>query len=185
VFLGQLSPKHYKLKKAPVLMMIPMIILSGLTVLFGIFPNIVLRIISRIQTSVGLPGLQFDGTRIVGTNGTLDPTLIVVIFGIGFAIALILFLLHPKSRKVELMDTYTASEFIYTPELLHYSHSFYAPFERLYDKAPDTSKWYKAILKKVVEIGNLVSYSFFSSKPRITVFWIVIVTIALLWGGSV
>ena len=48
VFLGQLSPKHYKLKKAPVLMMIPMIILSGLTVLFGIFPNIVLRIISRM-----------------------------------------------------------------------------------------------------------------------------------------
>ncbi len=185
VFLGQLSPKHYDLKKAPVLMVIPMIILSGLTVLFGVFPNIILRIISKIQTSVGMDGLQFEGTRIVGNNGSLDPTLIVVIFGIGFVIALVIFLLHPKSKKVDLMDTYTASEFIYTPELLHYSHSFYAPFERLYAKAPDTSKWYKAILKKVSEIGGFVSYAFFSSKPRIAVFWIVVAVAALFWGGSV
>jgi len=184
VFLGQLSPKHEKLKEAPVLMIIPMVVLSLVTVLFGVVPNFVLRIFSGIETSVGMKGLALSGTQIKGTNGLLDPTLIVIIFGVGFVIALLLFIIHPKSRKVELMDTYTASEFIYTPELLHYSHNFYAPFERLYAKAPNTEKWYGWVLKKIDELGRLVSYSFFSYKPSTIVFWIMIMTIGLLlWGG--
>ena len=185
VFLGQLSPRHYKLKEAPVGMIIPMAILSVITLFFGVLPNSALRIISRIQTSVGMQALELDGTKIIGSNGSLDPTLIVIVFGIGFVIALILFLIHPKSRKVELMDTYTASEFIHTPERLHYAHSFYAPFERLYQNAPDSAKWYKAVLKKISEIGELTTYAFFGSKARNAVFWVMVVTIALLWGGSV
>ena len=136
------------------------------------------------MTSVGMEGLQFEGTQIIGYNGNLDPTLIFIIFGVGFVIAMILFLTHPKSRKVDLMDTYTASEFIYTPELLHYSHNFYAPFERLYENAPSTEKWYGVLIKKIDEIGRLASYSFYSFKPSTNVFWIVITAIILLWGGS-
>lgn len=184
VFLGQLSPKHEKVKEAPFLMQLPMWILTILTLVFGIFPNVVLRVISKIQVAVGMEGLQLDGNKIIGTNGVIDPTLIVVIFGLGFAIAFVLFIIHPKSRKVELMDTYTASEFIYTPELFHYSHSFYAPFERLYEKALSSATWYMALIKKIDEIGRLVSHSFFSYKPSTAVFWIAVMTIALLWGGS-
>ena len=184
VFLGQLSPKHEKVKEAPFLMQVPMVILSLLTLAFGIFPNYILKPISSIITSVGMEGLNLDGLIIKGTNGVLNPSLIALVFGIGFVIALIIFVIHPKSRKVELMDTYTASEFIYTPELLHYSHDFYAPFERLYANAPSTAKWYNVLIKKIDEIGRLVSYSLFSSKPRTAVFWMVCATIVLLWGGS-
>ena len=183
VFLGQLSTKHKDVKEAPALMQIPMIILSGITILFGILPNLVLRVISNVQTSVGIEPLILEGTRIQGSNGVIDPTLIVIIFGIGFLIALILFLLHPKSRKVDLMDTYTASEFIYTPELLHYSHDFYAPFERLYAKAPKTQTFYNAVVKKVEELGRFVNYAFFSYKPGTVIFWIAAVVSMLLWGG--
>ena len=183
VFLGQLAPKHEKVKEAPVLMVIPMVILSLLTVFFGVVPNIALKVFSSIQKSVDMEGLKLDGTKIIGNNGTLDPSLIVIIFGVGFAIAMILFLIHPKSRKVKLMDTYTASEFIYTPELLHYAHNFYAPFERLYEKVPNTEKWYGVLVKKIDELGRLVSYSLFSYKPSTAILWIMITTIILLWGG--
>ncbi len=183
VFLGQLSPKHKEVKEAPVLMQIPMIILSLITIGFGILPNIVLKVISGVQTSAGLEGLTLNGTQIQGSNGVIDPTIIVMIFGLGFLIALILFLIHPKSRKVDLMDTYTASEFIYTPELLHYSHSFYAPFERLYAKAPKTETFYNAVVKKIEELGRFVSYAFFSFKPGTVILWIAIVVSMLLWGG--
>jgi formate hydrogenlyase subunit 3/multisubunit Na+/H+ antiporter MnhD subunit len=184
VFLGQLSTKHEKLKEAPVLMIIPMVILSLVTVLFGVVPNMVLKIFSGIETSIGMKGLQLSGTQIKGTNGILDPTIIVIMFGFGFVIAMILFLIHPKSRKVELMDTYTASEFIYTPELLHYASNFYAPFERLYEKAPNTEKWYGAVIKKIEELGLLVSYSLFSYKPNTVILWISAMIIGLLvWGG--
>lgn len=183
VFLGQLSKKHESVKEAPVLMQIPMILLSLLTLVLGIFPNLVLREISKVMIAAGMDGLVLDGTRIQGSNGTLDPTLIAVIFALGFVIALVLFLIHPKSRKVDLMDTYTASEFIYTPELLHYAHDFYAPFERLYEKAPRTETFYDALAKKLSELGRLTSYAFFSYKPGTVIFWISIMTISLLWGG--
>ncbi|MHB1484961.1 MAG: proton-conducting transporter transmembrane domain-containing protein [Saccharofermentanales bacterium] len=179
VFLGQLSPRHQKIKEAPVLMQIPMILLSLLTLYFGVFPNTVLKTISNIMTGVGLEGLKLEGTKIIGTNGSIDPTLIFIIFGIGFAIAFVLFLIHPKSRKVDLMDTYTASEFIYTPELMHYSSNFYAPFERMYEKAPKTITFYRALIKKVDEFGRFASYTFFSFKPGTAIFWIAVVIIAL------
>lgn len=184
VFLGQLSTKHEKVKEAPVLMQIPMILLSLVTLLFGVMPNIALRVISQVQTSVGLQGLTLDGTRIEGSNGVLDPTLVTIVFGVGFVLALVLFLLHPKSRKVGLMDTYTASEFIWTPELLHYAHDFYAPFERLYNRAPRTESFYKILVKKIDEIGRLASYAFFSYKPGTVILWIALMTVSLLWGGA-
>lgn len=184
VFLGQLAPKHEKVKEAPTMMMVPMIILTLLTLFFGILPNSALKVIGTIQSAVGIESLQFDGTKILGVNGTLDPALIVIIFGIGFVIAMIIFLVHPKSRKVDLMDTYTASEFIYTPELLHYAYDFYAPFERLYSNAPSCNKWYAVLVNKIVEIGRLVSYSFYSSKPNTTVIWIALTTIVMMLGGN-
>ncbi|MEX1377706.1 MAG: proton-conducting transporter membrane subunit [Eubacteriales bacterium] len=184
VFLGQLSPKHENVKEAPFFMQLPMVVLSLLTLAFGIFPNYILQPISDIMTSVGMEGLSLNGLVIKGSNGVLNPSLVTLIFAIGFVIALIIFIIHPKSRKVDLMDTYTASEFIYTPELLHYSHDFYAPFERLYENAPSTAKWYNMLIKKIDETGRLVSYSLFSSKPRIAVFWAVFATIVLLWGAS-
>ena len=184
VFLGQLSTKHENVKEAPALMMLPMILLSLITLFFGVVPNVALGVISRVQTSLGLPGLTLEGTKIIGSNGVLDPSLITVIFAIGFVVALILFVLHPKSRKVGLMDTYTASEFIWTPELLHYAHDFYAPFERLYNKAPRTESFYRIIERKIEELGRLAAYTFFSYKPGTVVFWIAVVTVSLLWGGA-
>ncbi len=185
VFLGQLSTKHKDVKEAPALMIIPMAILSLITLAFGVFPNFVLSIISKIQTSVGLPGLQLEGTRIIASNGAIDPTLVVGIFGLGFVIAMIIFIVHPKSRKVDLMDQYTASEFIWTPELLHYATDFYAPFERLYEKAPRTETFYNALVKKIAEIGGFVSYALFSFKPGTAVFWVAVVIAAVLWGGAI
>ena len=183
VFLGQLSTKHQDVKEAPALMMIPMILLSLASVVFGIFPNTILKVISQVQTSVGLDALTLEGTRIIASNGAIDPTLITMIFGLGFVIAMIIFLRFPKSRKVPLMDQYTASEFIWTPELLHYATDFYAPFERLYQKAPRTENFYGMIVKKVSELGKFASYAFYSYKPGTVLLWAAAVTVAVLWGS--
>lgn len=185
VFLGQLSEKHENVKEAPVLMLIPMIILSLLTLFYGVLPGSLLKVINNILSSVDIAEVSTIGTQIQGSNGILDPTIISMVFGFGFVIALLIFLVLPKSRKVGLMDTYTASEFIYTPELLHYSHNFYAPFERLYEKHPSIVKIYDALVLRVYELGKLVSCSFFRYKPSTTIFWISAVTIVLLWGGRV
>lgn len=182
LFLGQDLPKYKEVKEAPVLMLIPMIVLTLLSVASGVFPTLFIPMINNVMTELGFAQLITSGVQIVGYNGILDAPLIALIFGIGVVIVFGLFLIFPKSRKVGLMDTYTSGEFVYTPELLHYSADFYAPLERLYREEPFVNKIYKAIKLKVEDLGAFVRYFFFTNKPEVTVFWIVIVLLYVVWG---
>lgn len=183
VFLGQPAPKHEDLKEAPLLMLIPMLLLTSITLLVGIFPNTVLSAITQIQTEAGIQLLTLQKTAIMTINGYLDAYHVFVVFAYGFLIALVIYLMLPKSRRVGLMDTYTSAEFIYTPELLHYAHDFYAPFERLYGKHPSTLRFYERGSLKIKEFGRFMEYAFMSHKPAVTLVWIVIfITIAAIGG---
>ncbi len=185
VFLGQLAPKYKELKEAPIFMIIPMVLMTIITLFIGVFPKYVLEMITKVQLEAGLITVPLNGTAIEVFNGYLDAFHVFVVFGFGFAIALVLFLLMPKTRKVDLMDTYTSAEFIYTPELLHYAHDFYAPFERLYDKRPDTLSLYKKVSIKLTELGSFVDYVFMSAKPAVTLMWIILFITTVSIGGMI
>ncbi|MBN2605548.1 MAG: NADH-quinone oxidoreductase subunit M [Bacilli bacterium] len=184
LFLGQEKPQFKGiLKEAPVIMLIPMIVLSGMNLVTGIFPNIFLQFINKVIVELGMAPVVLGTYTIQGTNGILDPLQITIAFGIGVVIAFIIFILLKKSKQVGLMDTYTAGNFIYSEELMHYSVDFYAPIERLYEKhTTHVQDMYKSLENKVKEFGNVVKYFFFTNKPEITVFWILIIIGALLWG---
>ena len=184
LFLGQELPQFKEtIKEAPALMLFPMLVLSVLIVYTGVFPNFFLGFINNVMLESGLSILTLSGYSLTGNNGVLQPALIASAFGIGVAVAFIIFIVLKKSRKVGLMDTYTAGNFIYTEELMHYSLDFYAPLERLYEKYINMTKdFYKKLENKVVDFGRFVKYFFFTNKPEITVFWIVILIIVLLWG---
>ncbi|MBE0600825.1 MAG: hypothetical protein IH607_03495 [Firmicutes bacterium] len=66
---------------------------------------------------------------------------------------------------------------------MHYATDFYAPFERLYQKAPRTENFYRMIVQKVSELGRFASYAFYSFKPGTVLLWVAIVVVAML-GGS-
>jgi len=186
LFLGQKLPIYEKVKEAPFFMVIPMLILSTLSIFFGIFPSYAWKYIDPILKEYGLTRMNPTLFELTGYNGSLNAPLIAGIFGVGVITAFIIFLLLPKSRKVNLMDTYTAGEFIYTPELLHYAKDFYAPLERMYAKHPSILKFYEQLVQKIEELGQFVKYLFFSKKLEVTIFWIVaIITIILVWGGNI
>ena len=184
LFLGQEFPKWAKtMKEAPVLMLVPMLILSGLIIYTGVLPNFFLGFINDVLIESGVTPLVLGSYTVEGTNGVLQPALIAAVFGTGVLIAFIIFIVLKKSRKVELMDTYTAGNFIYTEELMHYSLDFYAPLERLYEQYINITKdFYKKLENKVVTLGRVMKYYFFSNKPEITVFWIIVIIGFLLWG---
>ena len=164
-------------------MLVPMVILSGLIIYTGVLPNFFLGFINDVLIESGVTPLVLGNFTVEGTNGILQPALIAAVFGVGVLIAFIIFILLKKSRKVELMDTYTAGNFIYTEELLHYSLDFYAPLERLYEKYINITKdFYKKLENKVVTLGQVMKYYFFTNKPEITVFWIIVIIGFLLWG---
>ena len=184
LFLGQELPQYKKtIKEAPILMLIPMILLSLLNVVTGVIPNRILQYINGILSDVGLTELGLTDWVITGNNGDLHPALISGIFAFGVGVAFLIFIVLKKSRKVGLMDTYTAGNFIYTEELMHYSVDFYAPLERLYEKYINIMKdFYDNLAHKVKEVGVVLKYFFFTHKPEITVLWIILTMVFLLWG---
>lgn len=184
LFLGQELPQYKKtIKEAPILMLIPMLILSVLNVATGVVPSVILVYINDILSSVGVDTLVLTTWSITGNNGVLQPALISGMFALGVFVAFLIFITMKKSKKVDLMDTYTAGNFIYTEELLHYSVDFYAPLERLYEKYTTIMKdFYKNLAHKVHEFGAVVKYFFFTYKPEIMVLWIIVTMIVLLWG---
>jgi NADH-quinone oxidoreductase subunit M len=184
LFLGQELPQHREhSKEAPYMMLLPMLILSALIIYTGVMPNGILGFINNVMAELGVSALNLGSYTVNGTSGVLQPTLIAGVFGVGVLIAFIIFIVLKKSKKVGLMDTYTAGNFIYTEELMHYSLDFYAPLERLYEKYINiTEDFYKKLENKVVDFGRMVKYFFFTNKPEITVFWIIVIIGFLLWG---
>jgi NADH-quinone oxidoreductase subunit M len=185
LFLGQKLPKHKDVKEVNILMLLPMGIMSMVTFIIGVWPVIVLDYINKVLVSLNIAPIILEGFTIQGFNGTLHPALIAGIFGFGVVLAAIMFFLLPKSRKVGLMDTYTAGEFIYTPELLHYSADFYAPIERLYAKYPKLIDFYKSVVGKIKELGEIGKYLFMRMKPALSVLWLIVILILVMWGELV
>ncbi|KAF2956311.1 proton-conducting transporter membrane subunit [Marinitoga sp. 38H-ov] len=184
--LGQLSPKYKDVKEVPILMQIPLVVLSLLSLLFGVYPGLMLRFIGEIETTLNIKPIVVEGFKVFGPSGQWDSFIVTLVFAGGFIAALILFALLPKSKKVGLMDTYTSSEFIYDPDKYHYSQSFYAPFERMYKNHPSFEKLYEAIAMRVEEFGKLVKTWFFNDNPAYTVFWIsLIITAIIMWGDKI
>jgi len=186
LFLGQEFREYKGVKEAPLLMLIPTFILMGLNVYTGVFPAAILNFINNILGELGYPALSVTASSIINVydgQGILNPALISLVFAVGVTIAFIIFILLKKSRKVTLMDTYTAANFVHDEHLLHYSVDFYAPLERLYEKHTNWMKrFYESLAKKIKEIGNLGKYLFMSKNIGTTMLWIITIIILLLWG---
>ena len=184
LFLGQEFEEYKGIKEAPLLMLIPTFILMGVNIYTGIFPAQILGYINNIILESGYNvGVTVSTFEIQGFNGILNPALISLCFGVGVVVAFIIFILLKKSRKVDLMDTYTAANFVHDSHLLHYSVDFYAPLERLYMKYSNyMTIFYKALKKKVKELGQLSKYLFMNNHVGTTLLWIIGILILLLWG---
>lgn len=183
LFLGQELTEYKKVKEAPLLMLIPTFILMGANTYTGIFPSGIISFINKIVVELGFSPISSTTYDLTGYNGVLNAPLIALVFGVGVLIAFILFVVLKKSRKVTLMDTYTAANFVHDEHLLHYSTDFYAPLERMYAKYTNImTKFYDSLARKVKELGKLAKYLFMSKNISTTIFWMIAILIFLLWG---
>ncbi len=184
LFLGQeLSEYKFKVKEAPLLMLIPTVIIMLLNVYTGVFPGAILGYTNKVIMELGFPAISVTAFIITGFNGVLNPALISLMFGVGVAIAFVIFIVLKKSRKVGLMDTYTAGNFVHDEHLFHYTKDFYAPLERLYEKhSTKMQTFYKSLANKVRELGRLGKHLFMSKYVEVAVVWIIAIIFFLLWG---
>lgn len=130
VFLGSLPEKYEHVKEVPFLMQIPLVLLSLLTIVFGLFPGIPLAAVAKVQVFIGMAPIRFTLTGFPAGTG-LSTLNVVNISGTlvgAFAFAYVLFLLLPKARRISQYDTYAAGQVITKETKYNYSFGFYSFF---------------------------------------------------------
>lgn len=181
VFLGQLKPEHKNIKEAPLPMLIPMMLLTLLTIFWGVFPSNAIGYLNKIADYIGVGQIELTFSRIVALTGEWDSVLVTGVFFVGFIIAILIFMAGKKSKQVDLMDNYTGGDFLYTAELYHFSHRMYRPFDRLFEKTPPMEEWFGALSAKIKESGALLRTLFYPRNPQGYVALVLIVLIGAFW----
>jgi proton-translocating NADH-quinone oxidoreductase chain M len=174
IFLGQLPEKYNNLEKEPFSMQLPIIILSGTIILFGIFPGIPLKVINTIGTSFGFESLNITIWGVSAETGILNTINIFFTVLIAGIISWMLFRAGRRSIPVSQEDSYAAGAYI-PKEKYHYTVKFYNPLYRmiipyLRDVIDEFYYWIANSVKKFCngvrkiytgDVGNYVLYIIF------------------------
>ncbi|OAA28423.1 NADH dehydrogenase [Kosmotoga arenicorallina S304] len=166
VFLGQLKPEHKNVKEAPFIMLLPMGILTLLTIFWGVLPSNAIAYINRLISYTGGKEIQLTFSKIFALTGQWDSVLVTTVFFVGFIIAFIVFILGKKAKQVDLMDTYTGGEYIYTAELYHFVYRMYRSFDRMFQEWPSMENWLTSLSYKIKELGALLRTLFYPKYPQ-------------------
>ncbi|ACR80734.1 MULTISPECIES: proton-conducting transporter membrane subunit [Kosmotoga] len=166
IFLGQLKPQHKNIKEAPIPMLVSMMVLTLLTIFWGILPSNAISFTNKISEQVGIATIKTTFSEIFASTGKWDSIIVVTVFTIGFVIAFVISALAKKPKKVDLMDTYTGGEFIYTAELYHFSYKMYRSFDRMFERWPLMEKWLENTSYKLRELGAFFRSLFYPSSPQ-------------------
>ena len=158
LFLGQEEEETKDVKEAPLSMTVPMIILSILTLLFGVYPGLLLDPISSAMTYLGNFSNTYETSVLFNNWGNLVDmnTVIISIASIFVLVAIIITIVgYKKTRYVTTKDIHTSGEIPTENENLTYAVDFYKPFERALGSVLKPS-----IDKFFTYFGNLLEESF-------------------------
>lgn len=104
-FFGTPSKNTEHVKEAPLTMLIPMGVLSALSVIFGIMPGVPVMVISKILALAGFEAPVYSLFSIKTPLGEWQVGLITIAILLAFALGLVL--LFSGKRKVRYTDAYT------------------------------------------------------------------------------
>jgi len=135
IYLGQLSPRFAKIKPAPPLQSISMILMMLSIYAVGTWPGIFLVPINQALASFTGTALPSDMSAITGVTANINLTMVSAVFLGAFLLVLLFYVLGKPRTHVEPLDTYTSGEdpadWNMTPEQYHYAYRFYEPFEKM------------------------------------------------------
>ena len=157
-FLGQEEKETKDVKEAPLRMTVPMIILSILTLLFGVYPGLLLDPISSAMTYLGNFSNTYETSVLFNSWGNLvDMNTVITSIASIFVLAAIIITIigYKKTRYVTTKDIHTSGEIPTENENLTYAVDFYKPFERALGSVLKPS-----IDKFFTYFGNLLEESF-------------------------
>ncbi|MFA5851759.1 MAG: proton-conducting transporter membrane subunit [Spirochaetales bacterium] len=131
ISLGQPKPSQAKVKEAPVVLLIPQLMLMAALFAVSAFPHLMLDPIMSITSSFFAPIFAFSGSTLSSPLGYWDGTLSMIVTVAVFLLCLgwMLFNLH-NPQAVKQFNIVYAAERPFKPETTHYAWNFYAPYEK-------------------------------------------------------
>lgn len=135
IFLGQDMKNSENFKEAPVLMLIPMLLLSAGMLLLGSFPGFIFKPITAAMGSLGFHNIDFWKMSVL-TNAWGDSVWLKysnVMFMLVFIVFFIIITVinFKRTKWVGPKDIANAGEPIREEDNYHFSESFYQPFWRV------------------------------------------------------
>jgi len=182
MFLGQLRVEHEHVREAPVSMLAPMLGLSAVIFLAGVFPGPALSWVAAVQASIGLPVVNYTLGGVESPQGSIDMIWLVGVLFAGFGIgALVFYGIGGRSRRVHQLDNYAGGHFLTADVRYQYSDNFYAGLMHL------IGGWYRGAFTwlegAVVSTVDLVSYGvnglYRAAQPML--FVLVAAAVMLAW----
>lgn len=126
IFLGQLRVEHEEVREAPWSMLIPMLILSAMIFVTGLFPGLPLDWVASAQQTVGLPVPNYTLGGVVSGSGSLDMIWVIGVLFAGFGIGALIFYSAGPGKRVHQLDNYAGGHFLTADTRYQYSDNFYA-----------------------------------------------------------
>jgi len=135
IFLGQEEPEFKEVKEAPVLMILPMLVLAGLLFFFGTFPGYMLKYIDNALITMGYTATHGNWWEVSvlfndwGNKVSLDLVL-YAIMTVFVTVVIILFFRWKNTRYVGTKDISLSGEMPKEDENYSFKLDFFKPFER-------------------------------------------------------
>lgn len=172
IYLGQLSPRFARIKPAPPLQSIAMIILMIAMYAVGTFPGLTLVPLNNALTASGIGSIGVTLESVTGITTTVNLTVVSVVF-LGSVIGVfVLYLLGKRRAHVEALDTYTSGEtpedWGMIPEQYHYAYRFYEPWEKMTNPLVDTvdfERWFGNIRHNFARASRSVARWMSARRP--------------------
>jgi len=138
LFLGQEEPEFENVKEAPLVMLIPMLILAGISVFAGTFPGFILEPIQKAMVVLGfgnrLPDIEWYQLTVLfnawGDKIVLQNIMIAVMGVFLVGLAFITIKGYKNQRYVGTKDISSSGEIIQPEDNMTFQIDFYKPFER-------------------------------------------------------
>ena len=180
-FLGQLRVEHEQVTEAPWSMTVPMLLLSVIVLVTGVFPGLALEYVTAAQQALGLPVLVHTLGGVESPAATLDMRWVSGVLFAGFGVGALLFYGAGPSRRVHQLDNYAGGHFLTAQVRYQYSDNFYAGLmHRIGPWYRHSFHWAESALGSAVATAALAMQGFYrQQQPALWV--LVTATLALAW----
>lgn len=131
IFLGQLKTRHRQVREAPVLLMLPQVLLLFAIMAVSSFPALLIKPVTAIAGAVFPAAVHWEGYTVISSlgyfNGVAVMTVTMVVFGL---ILIWLALVQRKTKMVKQFNIVYAGERPERPETTHFAYNFFAPYKK-------------------------------------------------------